>query len=384
MRLLLVAVLLAAWLTSPLVWAAPALAADCQFVLGFKTLHDLIPETVGDCVENEHHNPANGDALQRTTKGLLVWRKADNWTAFTDGFRTWINGPNGLQQRLNTDRFPWERDPVSSSCVLPTTAVTFDQFVPAEGGAVVVKGTASNPCDATIHLMIDVVAQDRQDGQPVADGPTLFVVNLPPGGTRPVSVRVPAATQARWYAWRVSPVYESAGSNFCVDVGTTRCLRVDPWLASTIEVLRGIEEGNWLLRVAAEHGVTIQRGTTEIGVLGYYRRTTKTIVLDSRLDAYSSWVRASILAHELQHAADDAAGRFPKTTAECFRSEEQAFIREARIWVHFWENHLAPETDALHIQLNDVAATAARDPVGFAQSLVPKYHDQCDAYSSPR
>ena len=85
-------------------------AAECQLVLGFKTLRDLIGhEIVGECLENEHHG-ANGDALQQTTGGLLVWRKADNWTAFTDGYRTWINGPNGLVQRLNTQRFEWEAD----------------------------------------------------------------------------------------------------------------------------------------------------------------------------------------------------------------------------------------------------------------------------------
>ncbi|MYB77670.1 MAG: hypothetical protein F4X83_11395 [Chloroflexi bacterium] len=88
----------------------PVSATECQFVLGFKTLRDLIGhEIVGECLENEHHG-ANGDALQQTTGGLLVWRKADNWTAFTDGYRTWINGPNGLVQRLNTERFSWEAD----------------------------------------------------------------------------------------------------------------------------------------------------------------------------------------------------------------------------------------------------------------------------------
>lgn len=87
-----------------------AASVDCQFVLGFKTLRDLVGhETVGECLENEHHN-ANGDSVQHTTRGLLVWRKQDNWTAFTDGYRTWINGPNGLQQRLNSERFPWEYD----------------------------------------------------------------------------------------------------------------------------------------------------------------------------------------------------------------------------------------------------------------------------------
>src|ERR671933_637688 len=84
-------------------------AAGCQFQLGFKALHDRIPNVVGDCVSEEHHNPDNGDGLQQTTNGLLVWRKADNWTAFTDGSTTWINGPTGLVSRPNTGpQFPWE------------------------------------------------------------------------------------------------------------------------------------------------------------------------------------------------------------------------------------------------------------------------------------
>src|SRR5579875_1356790 len=90
---------------------AAAQAQGCRFVLGFATLHGLIPGIVGACLENEHHNPVNGDGLQATTNGLLVWRKADNVTAFTDGFRTWVNGPFGLQMRLNSQRFFWEMNP---------------------------------------------------------------------------------------------------------------------------------------------------------------------------------------------------------------------------------------------------------------------------------
>ncbi len=104
--------------------ALPARAADCRFVLGFATLHSLIPETVGNCLEDEHFNPANGDSLQSTmrsdgTLGLLVWRKADNFTAFTDGFRTWVNGPFGLQTRLNSQRFFWEPNPEGLT-IVPT------------------------------------------------------------------------------------------------------------------------------------------------------------------------------------------------------------------------------------------------------------------------
>ncbi|MDE2817689.1 MAG: hypothetical protein OXM03_13935 [Chloroflexota bacterium] len=64
---------------------------------------------MGDCLENQRY-AANGNSEQHTTGGLLVWRKADNLTSFTDGYRTWINGPNGLVQRLNTERFVWEAD----------------------------------------------------------------------------------------------------------------------------------------------------------------------------------------------------------------------------------------------------------------------------------
>jgi len=103
------------WLSAlfALAVAASALPAGaqtppCTFKQGFKLLRDMIPQTVGDCLVDERHNPANGDGLQETTRGLLVWRKVDNFTAFTDGYRTWVNGPFGLQQRLNTEKFDWE------------------------------------------------------------------------------------------------------------------------------------------------------------------------------------------------------------------------------------------------------------------------------------
>jgi hypothetical protein len=104
------ALLLAFWPTQA------ATAAPCTFTQGFKMMHDLIPDVVGDCVGEEWHEPTSGDALQYTTNGLLVWRKADNWTAFTNGFHTWINGPCGLQSRLSERRFPWES---GGGCELP-------------------------------------------------------------------------------------------------------------------------------------------------------------------------------------------------------------------------------------------------------------------------
>jgi hypothetical protein len=33
------------------------------------------------------------------------------WTAFTDGYHTWVNGPHGVAERLNSRRFAWEANP---------------------------------------------------------------------------------------------------------------------------------------------------------------------------------------------------------------------------------------------------------------------------------
>ena len=103
-------------LVAPVTTSASA-PADCQFTLGFKTLHDLDPGDVGGCTNNQAY-AANGDAVQMTTRGMLAWRKADNFTAFTDGSHTWVNGPFGMQDRLNTERFSWEA-PASAASVTP-------------------------------------------------------------------------------------------------------------------------------------------------------------------------------------------------------------------------------------------------------------------------
>jgi hypothetical protein len=88
----------------------------CTFQLGFRALHDAIPQIVGDCRGDEVHDSASGDAVQATSGGLLVWRKADNWTAFTDGVTTWIDGPSGLVSRPNEGPpFPWEAAAASVS-----------------------------------------------------------------------------------------------------------------------------------------------------------------------------------------------------------------------------------------------------------------------------
>jgi hypothetical protein len=104
-RLLVILAILLALFTSGGIALAQEVPA---FKLGFKLLADQIPDIVGEPVENEWHSPVTGDTLQRTTTGLMAWRKADNWTAFTNGYMTWINGPFGVQARTNDERFDWE------------------------------------------------------------------------------------------------------------------------------------------------------------------------------------------------------------------------------------------------------------------------------------
>jgi peptidoglycan/xylan/chitin deacetylase (PgdA/CDA1 family) len=167
------------------VFAALFVVLACAFQLGFKALHELIPETVGDCVVDEHHNPENGDALQETAKGLLVWRKADNFTAFTDGSRTWVNGPFGLQARPNAERFDWETGrvgvPVSADEVVhgdpsrPWISVIFNAGAGYAPAPAILDALKARGIHATFFLMgwwaeknPDLVRRIAADGHEIA------------------------------------------------------------------------------------------------------------------------------------------------------------------------------------------------------------------------
>ena len=160
----------------------PLLAQDCAFQLGFKALHDLIPGVVGDCLDDEQHNPAAGITQQNTANGQLTWRKADNWTGFTDGEHTWINGPEGLQQRLNSERFPWE---AAMPAATATQRLTLEQLRNAEyhlpllgdqdtpirlvdGTGTLVYGEGATERE-TVGLIDDAVAFGDLDGDGNAD-----------------------------------------------------------------------------------------------------------------------------------------------------------------------------------------------------------------------
>ncbi len=354
--------------------------SSCQFTLGFKTLHDMIPDIVGECLVDEHYNPNNGDGLQETSRGLMVWRKSDNWTAFTDGYRTWINGPYGLQTRLNTDRFPWE--PPIGSCTIPSDALTFAAATIGSDGSATGALTIHNPCDLPASLMIDVFTQSASDGHTIADAPTLFVENVPPRESETFNYRVlmaiPGSSPQTAFSWFTG----SPDNWLCVDVGAGRCLKIDPWLKSTVATLRTLDEGEALLKIAADFGVRIQRDHTDPGLVASYTPSTRTVSLDPELDTYSSWVRAAVLAHELQHAADDAAGNLSFSPSNCYLAEETAFRRQAQVWNDLWHDRLPPNVDAMHRLLNGITLTVARDPSGFVKALVATYQSECNPAES--
>ncbi len=354
-----------------LLWTPTLAQAAPQFTLGFQTLASLIPDIVGQPVEQERHDPQTGDGLQRTTTGLMVWRKADNLTAFTNGSTTWINGPFGLQSRPNNVRFSWERAEAPPSLPDNAAALTFSR---SPGGTWVGQGTVRNPLSQAMDAEINVIGFNK--GAPVTDAPTLFVRNLAPGASQPVEVLVPSAAEVDAWQTRIAsrPV---AARGDPLDVGTSRGLIVEDGLVGTVAELRKVEGGEWLVRVAAENGITIGEAAAGPGILGAFDDREGIILINSALDDSSAWVRAAVLAHELQHAADAAASLLPETTAECLRFEAHAFQRQSTIWTQFWQGSFPEAVDAIHEELNDVAFTVAHDPETFASILARRYRSEC-------
>jgi len=181
---------------TPVSWAQ-APAGQCYFQLGFANLAKQIPQNVGHCKVNEAFNPANGNAQQPTTGGLLVWRKADNWTAFTDGYRTWLMGPDGLQDRLNDGpRFEWEQEIANTNTNDNTNNLSNTNTSDASGGnasggnANAQGGNSSNTNTNTVSPVINVNVV-----MPGATAPTPTVVPAPiPVAPTPTTGTVVALT----------------------------------------------------------------------------------------------------------------------------------------------------------------------------------------------
>jgi len=134
--------------------ASVSAESSCQFILGFSMLHDYIPNTVGDCIDNEAHNPLNGDGLQHTSRGLMVWRKDDNRMAFTDGATSWIILQTGVISRPNGVRYTWEPNPEK----LP---MTDGEVTMPIGSCAVPKSDSNGPVTVSMLVFLDQAAFDQ-------------------------------------------------------------------------------------------------------------------------------------------------------------------------------------------------------------------------------
>lgn len=252
-----------------------AFAQEPEFRMGFKSLAERIPDLVGQPLDNEQFNPQTGQSVQPTTRGLMVWRRADNSTSFTDGSITTILGPFGLQRRPNDTLFAWERPAAEVS--LPTTEHS---------------------------------------------SPTLS-------------------------------------------------------LGVAIQQLATVPAGRELLDAAAGNDVLILRAPLPPNALGAFLDERKLAILSTLLDPTPSTVRAAVLAHELQHAADAATIGVPETAVQCFRFEARAFLRQAQVWDQLWQGNLPPDSNPFFAELNDITRTVIGNPEAFVAQLVERYRSEC-------
>jgi hypothetical protein len=98
---------------SPVALLTTSVITPCEFKLGFAKVHDLAPDIVGDCRENEVE--VLSGMQQRTTKGILVYTRQNDWVAFNNDSDTWFlkscKDTLYLARRSNTERFPDEDNP---------------------------------------------------------------------------------------------------------------------------------------------------------------------------------------------------------------------------------------------------------------------------------
>ena len=142
--------------------------------MGFAALRERVgPAVVGDCLEGERHDPRSGNAEQRTTRGLLVWRKADNYTAFTDGHQTWLHGPDGLAVRPNDERFPWEDDADIASADATVATAPAAAVAPEPGLAITAVETGWGPRADSLRKFPHIrftITNRSPEALPVYDG----------------------------------------------------------------------------------------------------------------------------------------------------------------------------------------------------------------------
>jgi hypothetical protein len=76
--------------------------------------------------------------------------------------------------------------------------------------------------------------------------PTAYAQDLAPGETRPIEIRSPRLPQGQRRVVESVVLAGDQRDRPCVDVGSERCLRIDPWLYSAVVDLMRLDEGRAL------------------------------------------------------------------------------------------------------------------------------------------
>ena len=397
----------------------PPTAADCAFRFGFLEMYDLIPAIVGQCRENEQYN-VSGDNFQRTTGGLLVWGKADNQTTFTDGYWTWIHGPDGLEKRRNSERAAW--DPLD-----PTLAQAFEalraaptgeriytlfmqsgataQFGPLEGvslyssfrNLIIINEQYRNESpEALAHTLIWPAAglyneaersqswdecMARAINQEVSQAQWWLEMFGEEGKAYPTQLEEWANNELSWLIndslglWlRLSPHYREQ----CARYGAPP-QHIDPALARAYQTaLRGGEsalgKAAAAMVIAAETDVVF--GSAD--GYGYYSPARNRIVVSDELRDAGAPALAAVLIHETMHVAQyrERSGR--RSPAECIEDEIEAFKAEAQWWFE-WHGHNGkdrPDNEAEQ-HMNDLLDAWLDEWLEAFVLLSDGYQEQC-------
>jgi hypothetical protein len=69
------------------------------FSFGFGTLAEALGPSMGEPTECAHVDTLTGDTYQQTTKGLAIYRRAENSPTFVSGSDRWTLGADGLLEQ---------------------------------------------------------------------------------------------------------------------------------------------------------------------------------------------------------------------------------------------------------------------------------------------
>ena len=287
------------------------------------------------------------------------------------------------------------RVPPTATPELAPRCLTTDQssrFVQTSGLSDVTRIDANvrNKCAEPVNAAVRL-AKLRKASEP--DGPDIDgfdrweirLGTIPPNGTvsfqMPVTPKVSGGTSYTWdYTFRTLPSGTPGYGLPCWNEGASKCLNADLQLGygGALYQLAQIPSGQGLLKAAADNGVVVRVDHLPPGVLGTYAPAIRTATIDDRMLTYGAREQAAVIAHELQHAADDAAGKLREAKGiACFENEETACHAEAEVWNALNGGRLPTPRTSIQTELNELTRKALNDPYALLGSLGEAYGHQC-------